>query len=70
MGVGDCVCVLGVWGGGGGWLGHDYRGCYVIGDSRLNFSRYSNLRLPATLISTRSDTLKNFQTNSVLVFFS
>ena len=43
FGVGDGggVCV-----GGGG---HDFRGCYVIGDSRLNFSRSSYSRLPATL---------------------
>ena len=45
------VCVLGVCVGvcveGGG---HDYRGCYVTGDSRLNFSRSSFLMLPATLV--------------------
>ena len=40
------VMVVGrVWGVGG----HDYWGCYVIGDSRLNFSRSSYSRLPATL---------------------
>ena len=34
------------WVGGGVCGGHDYRRCFVIGNSRLNFSRS---RLPATL---------------------
>ena len=42
------MCFGGVGGMQGVW-GHDYRGCYVIGDSRLKFSRSSYLILPATL---------------------
>jgi len=35
-------CVGCVWGGGGGG-GHGYRGCYVMGDSRSNYSISSYL---------------------------
>ena len=40
-----CVLMVGL-GVGLGW--HDYWGCYVFGDSRLNFLRSSYLILPAT----------------------
>jgi len=33
------------WGCGVGGAGHDYRGCYAIRDSRLNFSRPSDSNL-------------------------
>jgi len=53
---------VGVRGGGGGY---DDRGCYVIRDSRLNFSKSSYLILPARTPFI----VRPFLSNNKLVFF-
>ena len=52
--------------------GHAYRGCYVIGDSRLNFLRSSYLRLPATLkisVQFREKMILEVICNLFIIFF-